>query len=116
MGFVSRRFEWQADAYAAGLLSRVGQDGVVAGTITPEASRTVGDALERAAVLNGADPRAFSWRHGSIASRQRRVRALAGRDAGRLPVDRAANLLKAAIVAAWGVIGWLVLSPAGGGA
>jgi Zn-dependent protease with chaperone function len=97
MGWVSRRFEWQADADAARLLSPEGE-------ATATSAATVSDALAAVASLNHADPERFSWRHGSIAHRRRRLRAL-GEDArvGRLN-DAVVRRIKAASVAAWALI------------
>lgn len=103
LGSISRRFEWQADAHAARLLSAPSP------IIDAEASRIVCSALAAAARLNGADPGAFSWRHGSIAHRLRRLSALAGRPAASLPVDSAARAIKIGIALAWvAILGLLI--------
>lgn len=85
-GAISRRFEWQADAFSARWLSR--QE--ASATITMQAASTVAATLGAVADHNGIDPRAFSWRHGSIASRQRRVMALVDVPVHALPIDREA--------------------------
>jgi len=80
-GFVSRRFERQADAFAVQHLS-AGE------TIGPEDAEVMCAALGRVAVLNGLPAARWTWRHGSIAGRQRRLRALVGVRVDRVPIDR----------------------------
>lgn len=98
LGAMSRRFEWQADAYAASLLSRSGD------TIEPEAVRLVSSALLHASALGGMNPNAISWRHGSTAQRVERLGRLGGLHPARLPTDRAARRIKAAIVVGWAIL------------
>lgn len=93
LGLVSRRFEWQADAFAAQHLSGMTRERTDV-AILEAASATMASALENVARLNGLDPTKFSWRHGSIRERQRRLMRLVGREAGRLGVDRQARLVK----------------------
>ncbi len=101
-GFASRRFEWQADAFAAAHLSghRDGPGG--AATITPESVAEMTAALQAVADLNHVPVRKFTWRHGSIADRQRRLERLVWRRTDRLAADRAAGRVKA--LAAVGVL------------
>lgn len=89
-GWVSRRFEEQADAFAAQHLSGAAFGGRVADDvmIQPEAASTMAGALGAVCELNHIPPARFSWRHGSIASRQRRLMRLIGRPACVLPIDR----------------------------
>jgi STE24 endopeptidase len=100
-GFASRRFEWQADAFAVQHLSgwrgRRGDERV---PIAPEAVSAMAGALGAVAALNHIPLRRFTWRHGSIASRQQRLMRLIGAPAGRLWPDREAALVKALIAAA----------------
>ncbi|MEZ6243425.1 MAG: M48 family metallopeptidase [Phycisphaerales bacterium] len=107
LGIVSRRFEWQADAFAAQHLSGMTRDRTDV-TIQQDASATMASALEHVARLNGLDPTKFTWRHGSIRERQRRLMRLPGREADRLGVDRQARLVKAlsllALIAGAGVL------------
>jgi len=91
-GWVSRRFEWQADAFAARHLAASSLDT----TMTPEAAGIMAAALQSVADLNGMPIRRFSWRHGSIHERQRRLAALVGRPLNRLPIDRQVRWIKAA--------------------
>ena len=97
-GYVSRRFEWQADAFAVQHLS--GHRRGVDATITPEAVAHMTDALRAVCVANHIPPEKWTWRHGSIRTRQRKLAALVGERAGRLPVDRQAAAIKWAAAAA----------------
>ncbi len=87
-GHVSRRFEWQADAFAVKHLS-----GQSAG-VTEEAAGVMGSALANVAYMNGISPRKFTWRHGSIAERERRLAQLVGQPVGGLSIDRKVRLIK----------------------
>jgi Zn-dependent protease with chaperone function len=89
-GFVSRRFEWQADAFAASHLSVSRQSSFV----TDFGAAAMESALARVAELNGVSTRAFSFRHGSIGERQRRLRELVGLSVDALPIDRRVRLIK----------------------
>lgn len=91
-GVVSRRFEWQADAFAVAALSRRGSSAVA----STEAVHAVGGALLSVARLNHAPVRRFGWRHGSIAERVERIASLEGTPLDKFPIDRQARLLKLA--------------------
>lgn len=68
-GFVSRRFEWQADALSlAHMSARRGYP-----FIDPAAAIALKGALTRVAVLAGINEHASSFRHGSIALRKEKV-------------------------------------------
>lgn len=95
-GFMSRRFEWEADAFAARHISE--SEG--AGVVTPHGAATVVSALQGVAEMNHVPVHRSSWRHGSIASRQRRVLSLVGRTFDQLPVDRVARRVRAATLSA----------------
>lgn len=116
-GYVSRRFEWQADAFAVSHLSRTpeadpmqdghgapavspptsaGNSSVSAGTITGEAVSAMIGALRAVADVNGVPIDRFSFRHGSIAQRMRHIQSLQGRAPADIPIDRQVRLLKAA--------------------
>ncbi|MCC6659696.1 MAG: M48 family metalloprotease [Phycisphaerales bacterium] len=100
-GYVSRRFEWQADAFAVQHLSGLGRGGAV--TITPESVGHMNEALQAVADLNHIPVGRWTWRHGSIRTRQRKLAALVGQPAARLAVDRQARAVKwaaAAVLAA----------------
>jgi STE24 endopeptidase len=93
---VSRRLEWQADAFAVRHLSEAPPAGEPAGVITPEAAQIFAGALQAVADLNGVPTRRPSLRHGSIALRQRRLNDMVGRPLDRLPIDRQARWIKRA--------------------
>lgn len=94
-GFVSRRFERQADAFAAQHLSGMTRANAGSGVrITPEAAEAMAGALQAVAELNHIPVGRFAWRHGSIAGRQRAVRALVGAPADRIPIDRTVRSMK----------------------
>ncbi len=91
-GWVSRRFERQADVFGVRCLgwnrTQCGLSGCRvhhpaegeapdAKALCPAAAKVFAEALHRIAVLNGIAPKARSWRHSSIASRMDFVRALA---------------------------------------
>ncbi|MFN0132302.1 MAG: M48 family metallopeptidase [Phycisphaerales bacterium] len=97
-GFVSRRFEWQADAFAAQLLSPAEGDGQR--TVRPAAVTAMIAALETVARLSHIPPDRHSWRHGSIRARQISLMSLSGRPVDRLGPDRAAAWTKVAIALA----------------
>ncbi|MEM1185436.1 MAG: M48 family metalloprotease [Planctomycetota bacterium] len=98
IGAVSRRFEWQADAFAASHLSgnseRLSEDGVA----------TMSGALDRVAALNHTDPSRFDWRHGSIRERKQRLSASVGQHLDKLSQDRAVRRL---------LVGVVILAPIG---
>lgn len=112
-GFVSRRFEWQADAFAVQHLSghRPGSKGIA---LTPEAVNAMSGALNAVAALNHIPKNRFTWRHGSIETRLRKLAALVGLPADRLPIDRQARLLillsAAAGLVAAGLMLWASVS------
>ncbi|MDX2146181.1 MAG: M48 family metalloprotease [Planctomycetota bacterium] len=140
-GFVSRRFEWQADAFAAIHMSgasRVGgseptqadgaradtdfSPGAVLGgsfsdpvrsmpTVTIEGVRAMAGALQAVADLNGLPVERSSFRHGSIATRQQKLMELAGSPAHALPIDRQVRAIKCAAAIVLGAM--LVVGGAG---
>lgn len=83
----SRRFEWQADAFAAKHLSP-------AGVITGDATDAASGALRMVALLNGIDENRTSLRHGTIAHRRLRLHELTNARADSLPIDRVALRIK----------------------
>jgi len=118
-GFVSRRFEWQADAFAVRALSQREQargaltvvgllDSITGGgapgagtlTLSVSASSAMAGALLAVASANGTDPRRFGFRHGSIAHRVARIKALPGTALDAVPIDRAASRLKFSVAVA----------------
>ncbi len=92
-GFISRRFEWDADAFAAAHLARVMSDGP-APVITDTAVASTVATLQSVADLNGMPVDRFSFRHGSIADRQKRVMQLLGLPVDRLPIARQVARIK----------------------
>lgn len=120
-GFVSRRFEWQADAFAAAHLSHAtlpgpGEAGMVVadGRVTTEAVNAMAGALESVARLNHVPRKRFSWRHGSIADRQEHLRSLIGLPINDLPIDHTVRRLKrlaaCGLAAAIGLAAWTGLA------
>ena len=88
-GYISRRFERQADTFAAQHMSRkLADPGDGRERITPEAAHTVAQALRRVAELNHHPIRRQSWRHGSIQWRIDYLLALADTPLDRCPIDR----------------------------
>ena len=91
-GWVSRRFERQADVYGASCVQPDGDECLLPcsvhlgpGEVLDEKDRVCatgaavfGGALDRVAVLNGIPHEERSWRHSSIASRIRFLNAQAG--------------------------------------
>jgi STE24 endopeptidase len=91
-GVLSRRFERQADVFGCrsvscgrldcpphpDLYSRPGVE-VVEGPLCPVGIRIFANALRNVAVLNGMEPAARSWRHGSINRRVEFLESLEGK-------------------------------------
>lgn len=109
-GFVSRRFEWQADAFAAQHLSGYrAAAGPQSTPITSDAVLAMCGALATVAQFNHIPMSRFTWRHGSIADRRRRLERLLGQPADRLRPDREAGILKIASAVAFIAAGVLAL-------
>jgi STE24 endopeptidase len=108
-GWISRRFERQADAFAAAELSRRAGSPVVEFAAVAAAS----SALDRVAELAHVDPRRPSWRHGSIRRRQANLKALAGLPVDRLPIDRTVARIKIATLLAAALVAWLAVRTTG---
>ncbi len=103
-GWVSRRFEQQADAFAAQHLSgltRANEGSNKSSTISPESVQAMSGALAGVAAYNAIPPERFTWRHGSIRSRQRRLAELVGVPLERLPIDRVVGRVKIAALVAF---------------
>lgn len=109
-GAVSRAFERQADAFAVQHLSGLTKDRAAARSlvVTPEAAQAMIGALDSVADLNHVPRRKFTWRHGSIADRQRRIAGLVGLPALRLPIDRKVAMIK--LAGAAGLLGLAALT------
>jgi STE24 endopeptidase len=93
--YVSRRFEWQADAFAVRHLSLHPTN---ADVVTEEAAAAMAGALRVIASANGMRENAFMWRHGSIADRRRRVMDLVGRNVREFPIDHTVRRIRWASV------------------
>jgi len=91
-GCISRRFEWQADAFAAQRLSVEGGADVV----TSAAAGAMQGALQTVAELGHVPTGRFSFRHGSILTRQRRLQRLVGTSVQRAPIDQTSGRIKVA--------------------
>jgi len=107
-GWVSRRFELQADAFAAQHLSRATppDDGAPV-TITPHAAGAMAGALVSVARLNGVHPGRFTFRHGSIAARVDHLQSLVGTPAARTPIDGVVRRIKTSAIALGLILGAL---------
>jgi STE24 endopeptidase len=118
-GWVSRRFEWQADAFAARHLSVSLSEASSPfstdepprpGTIAPAAVAHMEAALGNVARFNAIDPTKFAYRHGSIDDRIRRLRQIIGLSSSILPIDNTVRWIKAVSLAAFLMaVGGLVL-------
>jgi Zn-dependent protease with chaperone function len=115
-GFVSRRFEWQADLFGAESVTPSAegctQPCIVHGTATEgqvraaqanhgrkkpicaSAANLFGESLHRIAVLNGIPPEANSWRHSSIGNRIRRLKRYASDPSYSAALERNVNGVK----------------------
>jgi STE24 endopeptidase len=118
-GWVSRRFERQADVYGLRALALTGLPCTMpcalhapAGNPAPAppswsgdalcstAAQVFGDALHEVALLNGIQPEARSWRHSSISSRARFLQELALDPRRTRRFERSVLAAKAAILVA----------------
>jgi len=111
LGFVSRRFELQADAFAAKDLSRFQppfEEGApplpASPEVTHESAASMIDALETVSQLNGISPERFTFRHGTVRGRQAHLASIVGVPLTRLPIDRAVRLVKIATLAAAAIV------------
>ncbi|MCB9846378.1 MAG: M48 family metalloprotease [Phycisphaeraceae bacterium] len=100
ISWISKRFEWQADAFAAQHLSGFESRGGAgpAPCISHDAAATMAGALLHVATLAGMDPERSTWRHGSIRTRVERLRRLVGTPCDEAPIDAAVRRLKFAVV------------------
>ena len=116
-GWVSRRIERQADVFAARHLAQSSDERQhdASGRLVFDAGsiETMVHALQRVADLNHIPAEQPSWRHGSIAWRQRHLRSLIGRPARDTPVDRVLLRVKTAAIVA---LAGLALAMTRGGA
>lgn len=110
-GWVSRRFERQADVFGVRTLALAGvpcdapcamhQPATPAprDALCATAAHLFGDTLNEVALLNGIPPEAPSWRHSSIASRSRFVQELAADPQAAARFERKLLLIKVVIFA-----------------
>lgn len=105
-GWVSRRFERQADVFAVQTLSRASGSP----TVTAEAVRAMTGALESVAIHAGVDPARRSWRHGSIRWRQRYLLGTVGAGLERVPIDRLVLAIKAAAALGAALVLWQLIA------
>jgi STE24 endopeptidase len=111
-GWVSRRFERQADAFAAASMSDFDEAGhATAPTPDDDVTRAGVDAMSTAlgtvADANGVSVDRFTWRHGSIASRRRHLRSLLGVRRAAMPIDRVVRSIKiASVLVIVAALGW----------
>lgn len=106
-GWVSRRFERQADTFAVQHLATHDPPGGTPMTvITHPAIEAMTSALQAVADLNHINTRRRSWRHGSIAWRQAHLQGLVGRRPDKLWIDREVFWIK--VAAALVLIGLVV--------
>ncbi len=96
-GWVSRRFERQADVYGAGSVAR-GPEAEGKELLNVHGAMVMGAALERIAMLNGISAYSRSWRHSSIASRIGFLRRLASEGGAYSRFQRTLVLVKTGIV------------------
>ncbi|MBT8484682.1 MAG: M48 family metalloprotease [Phycisphaerales bacterium] len=117
-GWISRRYERQADTFAVQHLSGLGvprAPGTPPPVVTAEAVAAMRSALDGVARTNTVDPRRRSWRHGSIAWRQAYLSTLVGRPVDGLPIDRVIRAIKiaSALVIVAGLLAAAWPGPAG---
>lgn len=110
-GLVSRRFELQADAFAAQHLSGMREgDDMRDRRITQDAVYAMAGALGAVALHNHIPTGKFTYRHGSIRGRQKALQRLAGERVYGLAIDRSVRRIKWLTLLGLGVIvvmGWL---------
>lgn len=123
VGWVSRRFEHQADAYAAKDLSSFVSTAPEAApeavaeaapvqtscAVTAEGVAPVRACLQVVAEYNGLEIDRFTWRHGSIAARLSHLSSLIGRACDDLPIDRTVRRIKFTVAVGWcalAILGW----------
>lgn len=90
-GWMSKRFERQADTFAVQHLSADVEPG---DRIDDEAVSAMADALMSIASLQAVDPGRRSWRHGSIAWRCSHLRTLVDQPVGGQAIDRTMLVLR----------------------
>jgi STE24 endopeptidase len=98
-GIVSRRFEWQADAFAAAHMSEslrmAGEPDAGVLGVTHDGAGAMQAALRSVAELNHVPLDRPSWRHGSIGVRVELLARLVGTPEPRFAINRTARAIKA---------------------
>ena len=101
-GWVSRRFELQADASAARDLTVRGgmsdDSAACMGRLDEQAVLLMCGALESVARINGLNPSRHTWRHGSIRWRQNHLRGSVGSSLEALSIDDVVRRVKFVII------------------
>lgn len=99
-GWISRRFEWQADAFAARHITL--RDGAeldpASARLSEHGAAAMSGALRSVALINGIPSGRFTFRHGSIDDRRRRLARAVGSPLSRAPADLAAGRAKLAVL------------------
>ena len=95
-GWISRRFERQADAFAAVELSKEVDEHKGIHLFGAEAMRS---ALNSVARLNGVPSSRWSWRHGSILGRQKALQKLVGIRSNAIPINRLVQVINSVSMA-----------------
>ncbi len=94
-GWISRRFERQADTFAAQHFAlHVDEFNDGDGQIKEVAVVPMATALARIADFHSLNPNKKSWRHGSISWRQNYLEFLVGKRVKSLPIDRTVRRIK----------------------
>ncbi|MBI9017608.1 MAG: M48 family metalloprotease [Phycisphaerae bacterium] len=107
-GWVSRRFERQADVYAAGSLFIPYER---PDCLSMHGAATMSNALHRIAILNGISVHAKSWRHSSLGSRMEFLHQLATEPGAMQRYNkfcRAIKIIIAAVFAIFILLGGLI--------
>lgn len=111
-GWVSRRFERQADTFAVQHLVREQpspqRDAEGRVVVDTAAAIVMIQALQAVADLNHIDPQRKSWRHGAITWRQDYLRSIVGLPIEQIPIDRVVPRINlASLLAAGGMLTYL---------
>jgi Zn-dependent protease with chaperone function len=107
-GYISRRFERQADTFAVQhLAERMPDPALGPGTIGPAAAEAMASALEAVCRLNHMPIQRHNWRHGSVQWRIDYLRELVGRPIDNVPVDRQVRRIRWACTALLLAAGYL---------
>ena len=104
-GWISRRFERQADTFAVQHLVAQRDPGSQA-TIDAASARLMIETLQQVATLNHTNPAKSNWRHGSIAWRQAYLQSLVGQRVRELSIDQQMRWIQGISLAA---LAWLLV-------